>query len=621
MTTIQNQAAAGAPRAIGIRPFLQLLGRIRPSKALLSAALLLSIITTGASLTIPLFTKNLVDGFSLSSLSGIQIAGIVGAFLLQAVASGLSVYLLGRVGQQVVARLRELLWNKLLVLPVSYFDERQSGETVSRMMNDTGVVKGVITEHLSGFVTGIISIIGAVAVLFVLDWKLTTLLLVGLPLTAAVLVPLGRSMYKVSKGLQDETASFAAFLSGVLSEIRLLKISNAEPFAEERGKSGVEQLYRFGLREGRIQALIFPVIGLVVMLLMVLIVGYGGMRVASGEITTGALIAFILYVFQIVMPIQQITMFVTQLQKAMGATEEMLATLDHAEEERGAGKVLGAGDAGAAIALDGVTFGYKAEEPVLRGVSFTIEPGQVTAVVGPSGSGKTTLFALLERFYKPKEGTLRYGSEPLEAYTLTSWRRRIGYVSQESPILAGTIRDNLVYGLCRVVSEEELRAAARLAYADGFIEALPDGYDTQVGERGMKLSGGQRQRIAIARALLRDPKLLLLDEATSSLDSKSEIVVQEALDNVMAGRTTVVIAHRLATVKNADRIVFLDKGVVTGIGTHEELYRTHALYREFADHQLKAKDGQPGSEGGSERVRRAAEGQGLVLAAGERSAE
>jgi ATP-binding cassette subfamily B protein AbcA/BmrA len=590
-TSGPNAAARGARSSGGLKPFLRLIARIRPSRALLAAALALSIANTAAGLAIPLLTKRLIDGFSLSTLGAAQLTGMAGAFLLQAAAGGVSVYLLGRVGQQVVARLRELLWGKLLTLPVSYFDERQSGETVSRMMNDTGVVKAVITEHLAGFVTGIISIIGSVAVLFALDWKLTLLLLVGLPLTAAVLVPLGRSMYKVSKGLQDETASFTGFLNGIVSEIRLLKISGAEPYASERGRSGIRELYRYGLKESRIQALIQPVIGLVVMLLLVLIIGYGGIRVASGTFTTGSLIAFILYLFQIVFPIQQITMFVTQLQKAMGATEEMLAALDHEEEDRTSGRPVEKGQK--PIVVDRVTFGYKPEEPVLRDVSFTIEPGRVTAIVGPSGSGKTTLFALLERFYRPQEGVIRFGEEPLESYTLASWRERIGYVSQESPILAGTIRENLIYGVNRHVLEQELRTAARLAYADEFIEALPDGYDTQVGERGMKLSGGQRQRLAIARALLRDPQLLLLDEATSSLDSQSELVVQEALHNVMKGRTTVVIAHRLATVKHADRIVFLDKGVVTGVGTHDELYRTHVLYRQFADHQLLAKEAAP----------------------------
>jgi ATP-binding cassette subfamily B protein AbcA/BmrA len=226
-------------------------------------------------------------------------------------------------------------------------------------------------------------------------------------------------------------------------------------------------------------------------------------------------------------------------------------------------------------------------------VHFTIIPGKVTALVGPSGSGKTTLFALLERYYRPQKGTIRLGDDPIDSFSLKSWRRQIGYVSQESPLIAGTIRENICFGTDRDISDEELRHAARMAYADTFIEALPNQYDTEVGERGMKLSGGQRQRIAIARALLRNPNILMLDEATSNLDSQAEIVVQQAFKNLMRGRTTIVIAHRLSTVIDADQIVFIEKGVVTGIGTHEQLFRTHPMYREFAIQQLRMEEHEP----------------------------
>jgi ATP-binding cassette subfamily B protein AbcA/BmrA len=214
----------------------------------------------------------------------------------------------------------------------------------------------------------------------------------------------------------------------------------------------------------------------------------------------------------------------------------------------------------------------------------------VTAVVGPSGGGKTTLFSLFERFYQPQEGCIRLGGDSIDTFSLASWRRQIGYVSQESPLVAGTIRDNICYGTDRQVEDAEIERVAAMAYADHFIDALPDRYDTEVGERGIKLSGGQRQRIAIARALLRDPNILMLDEATSSLDSKSEIAVQKALKNLMQGRTTLVIAHRLSTVVDADQILFIEKGTITGSGTHEELFQRHEMYREFATQQLRIKE-------------------------------
>ncbi|CAG7619188.1 Multidrug resistance ABC transporter ATP-binding/permease protein BmrA [Paenibacillus solanacearum] len=568
--------------------FLKLIRETKPPFALLAIALLMSVATTVAGLAVPLLTKGLVDQGSISSLTSMQIAGMVAVFLVQAITGAFSVYTLNHIGQRVVASLRERLWRKLLALPVAYYDEHASGEAVSRMTNDTAVVKGLITEHLSGFVTGIISIVGSIGILLYLDWKMTLMLLLTIPLAVAIFLPLGRQMHRISKNVQNETAGLTAVLSRVLSEIRLVKASNAESREYEAGNAGIRSLFRFGLKEARVQALIMPIIGLILMLLLVLVIGYGGWRVSTGSLTAGALTAFLLYLFQIVMPVGQLTQFFTQWQKALGATEMIMTALQEEEEHPGSGAEIR--QLHQTIAIEGLSFGYKPDEPVLKDISFAMEPGKVTAIVGPSGSGKTTLFSLIERFYEPQRGAIRLGSTPIGEFSLRDWRSRIGYVSQESPLIAGTVRDNLCYGLNRTVSEEELDRAARMAYADHFIRELPQGYDTEVGERGMKLSGGQRQRLSIARAILRNPQWLMLDEATSSLDSKSEIVVQQALDNLMKGRTTLVIAHRLATVVHADQIVFIDKGTVTGIGTHEELYRSHAMYREFADHQLKIRE-------------------------------
>ncbi|MBP2110047.1 ABC transporter ATP-binding protein [Paenibacillus silagei] len=581
MTNKQAPQKQGA----AMRPFLKLLHETKPSYLLLALALGLSIISTLVGLVIPMFTKNLVDGFSLASVSKLQIAGIAGAFIAQTVAGGVSIYLLNAIGQKVVAGLRDRLWRKFLVLPVSYYNENRTGESVSRMTNDTGILKTLISEHLASLFTGLISIVGSVLVLFYLNWKMTLVLFTVLPLSALILVPLGRQMYKISKGTQDETASFTAVLSGVLSEIRLVKSSGAEQKEYEAGRKGIMNLLGFGIREGKISALISPLISFVFMMLLVVIIGYGGMLVSSGVLTAGELVAFILYLIQIIMPLTQLTQFFTQLQKAKGASERIIETLA-AEEEVYEGVEEAEGTEGP-IAVEDLSFGYKTGEKVLSKVSFTMQPGQVTAIVGPSGGGKTTLFSLLERFYEPQGGVIRLDGKPASLFSLKSWRKRIGYVSQESPLLAGTIAENLGYGLDREISKEELKRAAAMAYADGFIEELPDGYNTDVGERGVKLSGGQRQRIAIARALLRDPKILMLDEATSSLDSQSEAVVQKALGNLMQGRTTIVIAHRLATVVNADQIIFMEKGRITGKGTHEELLRDHELYREFAEQQLQ----------------------------------
>ncbi|MFB6465474.1 ABC transporter ATP-binding protein [Cytobacillus sp. Hz8] len=573
-----------AKKQIGWRSFIRMVQQTNPPKLLIGIALLLSLGTTGVSLLVPLFTKNLINDFSLSSLSAGKIILLVSAMLIQALASGVSIYLLNHIGQSVVAGIRDRLWKKLLVLPISYYDEHQSGETVSRMTNDTAVVKTLITDHLTNFISGVISIIGSIIVLLILDWKMTIVMFIAIPLAGVILGVLGKKMHQVSKGMQDETAKFTSVLQQVLSEVRLVKSSNAEQIEYQNGKKGITNLFQYGLKEAKIQALISPLMGLIIMVLLVLILGYGGMRVSSGALTAGELVAFIMYLFQIVMPMGQLAAFFTQFQKASGATERIISIMDSDVEEDASLEVQ---EIQQNIVVDGLDFSYKNGEDVLKNISFEVEAEKVTAIVGPSGSGKTTLFSLIERFYQPKEGDIRLGKNSIRQFSLLSWRSQIGYVSQESPIVSGTIRDNICYGLDRFVKDEEIHRVAKMAYADQFISELPQGYDTEVGERGIKLSGGQRQRIAIARAFLRNPKILMLDEATSSLDSNSELVVQQALKNLMRGRTTIIIAHRLSTVIDSDKIIFLDKGTITGSGTHEQLLRTHPLYRQFAQQQLR----------------------------------
>ncbi|MFJ7406563.1 MULTISPECIES: ABC transporter ATP-binding protein [unclassified Lysinibacillus] len=569
------------------RRFVGLVKQAQPPMLLLIIALCMSIATTGVGFIVPLFTKKLVDGFSLQSLNYWQIILLGIAFIVQAIASGLSIYFLNRVGHQVVAKLRDQLWRKLLHLPIPYYDDNDTGETLSRVTNDTAVVKELITEHLANCLTGVISIVGSVIILLFLDWKMTLVMLIAVPLAMIILMLLGKRMFVISKGMQDETAKFTAILNQVLPETRLVKASNAENIEYERGKKGITNLFNFGLKEAKIHALISPLISFILMSVLVAIIGYGGVRVSSGELTAGDMVAFILYLIQIIMPMTQLTMFFTQLQKAMGATERISALLEHDEENIYEGRQLDA--VNEPIHVQNVDFAY-GEEPILSNINFTIEPGKVTAIVGPSGGGKTTTFALLERYYQPTNGLITLGDTPIDTFSLHSWRNQIGYVAQESALLSGTIRENICYGIARDVSDEELERVAKMAYADQFINELPDKFNTEVGERGIKLSGGQRQRISIARALLRNPQILMLDEATSSLDSNSEIYVQKALDNLMQGRTTLVIAHRLSTVVDADQILFIEKGHITGCGTHDTLFETHVMYREFAKQQLRIKD-------------------------------
>ncbi|WP_223700782.1 ABC transporter ATP-binding protein [Sutcliffiella deserti] len=569
-----------------LKPFLNLILSTKIPKLALTIGLIGSVLTTLVGLAIPLLTKELVDGFSVESISIALILTIGVVFIVQALIDGFSTYLLAYVGQKIVSRLREIMWFKLIRLPVSYFDKQKSGESVSRVVNDTGIVKDLISQHFPQFITGVISIIGAVIILLIMDWKMTMLMLVSVPITIIIMVPLGRKMAKISRGLQDETATFTGSIQQTLSEIRLMKASTAEKAEAQKGSSGINNLLSFGLKESRIIALIGPLMYLIVMVVIVIIIGYGGIRVAEGSMSTGALVAFLLYLFQIIFPITSFTMFFTQLQKAKGATERIIDILDlHVEEGQ---EGLDMDISNQPVRVKDVSFAYSEEEAVIKNVSFDAQPGTMVAFAGPSGGGKSTLFGLIERFYEPTSGDILVGNTSIKDLSMESWRNQIGYVSQDSPMMAGTIRENLTYGLKHPesIADDRLWEVAKMAYADQFIEEFPMKLDTEVGERGVKLSGGQKQRIAIARAFLRDPRILMMDEATASLDSQSESIVQQALTRLMEGRTTFVIAHRLSTIVHADKIVFIEKGEITGIGTHHELVETHALYHEFAEQQL-----------------------------------
>ena len=607
--------------------FLRMLRSAIPRKGLFAAAIILSVLEAAGGLIVPLFTRDLIDQFAASGLDIGVIIWLIAAFFVQAAAGGFSYYFMTYIGEMFVRNIRSRLWNHILKLKVSYFDKHESGELISRVTQDTNTLKTLVTNHLVSSISGILSIIGALVILFVIDWKMTLIMLSAVPMSMLILAPLGRLVYKISLQMQDELAAFSAGLGRVLSDIRLEKSHNAQSVERERGEQKIASLFRFGMREARIQAFVSPLMTTVIMAVLVVLIGYGGARVSAGDLSAGTLVAVIIYMFQVVVPFSMLAQFFTAFQKAMGATERIQDLL-HIAPEQSTGRVqqnpqnrqkdehdckelerqskpdfanaltLSAEweqsedasyqvDWNQPIHFQDVSFGYGQEDEVLRSLNFTIEPGQTVAFVGPSGAGKTTIFSLLERFYETSAGSIMLGEQNIEQIPLHAWREGIGYVLQESPLMSGSIKSNITYGLTRPVTDDEVRKAARLANAAAFIEQLPSGYDTEVGERGIKLSGGQRQRIAIARALMRDPKLLLLDEATSNLDSESEALVQEALQNLMHGRTTLIIAHRLSTVVDADQIIFLENGILTGQGTHAQLMDGHALYRKFVHQQMK----------------------------------
>lgn len=623
---VSRNESAGAKRAPGWSSFWKLVAKYLPKGWLMAAAIVLGLFETVFTLAIPLLTSRLVDGFSMENLTGRTIALLAAAFVAQALMSGLAIYTMSYVGQFIVSGLRRDLWRRVLKLPVSFFDRNTSGETMSRVTNDTNIVRDFITGQVITFLSGIVSIVGSVVILLTIDWKMTLFALLAIPAAMLLLWPVGRRMYAISRDTQQEIAEFQGDLGRVLADIRLVKASLAEPSERAQGEKRIAGLFRFGLREARIQAIVSPLMMTVMLLILVALIGYGGAQVARGVLTAGALVAIILYMFQIVVPFTQLATFFTQFQKALGATERIREIMDLEPEERelpedAAKQTVGQDAAkekslskrsadeersvGAALprkhsiqlplTFENVAFRYTEDKPILQELNFTAEAGQTTAFVGPSGAGKTTIFSLIERFYEPTEGRLLYGGQSAAEIPLRQWRSRIAYVSQESPVMSGTIRENLTYGLEEAVSDFAVDEAVRQANLTEFVASLPQRLETQAGERGVLLSGGQRQRLAIARAILRDPDILLLDEATAHLDSASEALVQEALDALMSGRTTLVIAHRLSTVRGADKLIVIESGRATGQGTHEELLASHAFYRKLVQRQFEIGDPDEGT--------------------------
>lgn len=557
-------------------------------KLLLIVSVLMSISGSLIGLIVPLRTGDLIDAIGTGRINWPTILILIGLFVSENAIGSVSWYLLAYIGQDILFNIRRNLWSKVLSLPIPFFDKYNSSETMSRVTNDTNEINTLFTNHLVTFAASLTTVIGGIVLLFRIDWQMAGIILLAVPIGTLSIMPIGSKMYKVSIDTYSKLAELTSLLTQTISEMRLVKASNAEKKEESDGIKKMRELFQYGLKEAKINAILGPLMSTIMLLMLVIVIGYGGVRVASGMITAGELVSFILLIFQIIWPFTEFAGFYTQLQKVMGATERLRVILDFNSEDY-SDKVIPDSNP-QDMFFDNIDFGYTQKEPVLKSVSFSIPSKKTTAFVGPSGSGKSTIFSLIEQFYQPDNGTIYYGGHNISDFNLESWRAKIGYVSQDSSMMTGTIRENIIYGQRTDISDEAVIESAQIAFAHTFIDGFSNKYDTEVGERGIQLSGGQRQRIAIARAFLRQPDILLLDEATASLDSHSENQIQQALKELMKDRTTLVIAHRLSTVVEADQIIVVEDGKITGIGTHDELIIHHPTYVEWAKKQLQVSD-------------------------------
>lgn len=568
------------------KEFLGLIKMTEPNYLLLGIGMIFLVISSSIQVYVPKLASSLVNNFQ-KGVDYSLLGKVVGLFIFSALVSALGGTILGIFGENVIQNMRKRLWNKLTILKVSYFDSVKAGEISSRVVNDTNQVKQLLAVTFPQTVASVITVIGTVYMMIKMDWHMSLAMVIAVPVVILCMIPVMAFGSKVSHIRQDAMSQFNGLATETLSEIRLVKTSNAESQAQVRAANEVDRLFNVGKKEAIFDASMQPIMMMVFMSMVFGLLAYGMHRIAIDVMTIGTLMSFLMYLFNLIGAMPIIATLFSEVAKAAGSTRRVQELLSREPEDFESGQDIDLSEK--TLSVKNVKFSYEdaPEEPILTDISFTAQPNQVIAFAGPSGGGKSTIFSLIERFYEPTEGQIKFGDIDIKDIKLSDYRRQIGFVSQDSAIMAGTIRDNLTYGLAENFSDEQLWDVLELAYARKFVEEMPDKLNTEVGERGVKISGGQRQRIAIARAFLRNPKILMLDEATASLDSESEMKVQEALSNLMKGRTTLVIAHRLSTIVDADSIYFVEKGKVTGSGKHDELVSKHKTYAKYVSEQFK----------------------------------
>lgn len=566
---------------------LSLVHLINFPKILIIISILLSIIGSVFQLLVPLFTQKIIDNFSNVIQNKQYILIFILIFLLSAIFNGLSIYLITKIGESIIYDLTKKVWLHILKLKISFFDKNSNGEVLSRVIDDTKAINSFITNTIPSIFPSLIVLFGSIVLLFTLDLPTALVSLISFPLYIILIIPISNIMQKLSYATQLQTAKVSGLISHVLSEIKLVKLSNSISKEFNKSNSYLLNLYNLGIKEGTINAIVGPIATIIILISMGSVLGFGGYRVASGAISPGTLIAIIFYMTQLTDPIEKLSGMFTGYKRTIGASKRLLEIMVEEEENLDTGTSI---YKSSSIHFENVEFSYNKDNPLFKNLSFTIPKNKVTALVGPSGSGKTTILNLISRLYEIQKGDIKYGDISLYDISLKEWRYKIGYVMQYNGIINGTIKNNITYSVDKKYSMESIIHYSRLAHVHDFVELFKDKYNTVIGEKGINLSGGQKQRIDIARNFLKKPEVLLLDEATSNLDSESEKVIQKSINNISNNRTTVIVAHRLSTILNADQIIFIDSGTITGMGSHEHLMHTHERYRNMVKLQKLTKN-------------------------------
>ncbi len=552
----------------------RLLGYVRPYAWSLGLAILMLLGVSGLNMVLPQAVQLLVDVVLLQKNTELlnQIAlALLGLFLLESLFVFANQYLMSFVGERVVANLRIQLYTHLQRLSIGFYANQRTGDIVSRMTNDVSLLQQAVTINMVQLATQVLTTLVGVGFLFALNWRLTLIILVGLPIVLLMIAVVGSQIERWSSEVQDRLAETANILEETTSGIRLVKSFARQVYEIGRFTRGVERTFEAAMRRVRVGATLSAVVNFIATSALVLALWFGGGEVLAGRLTPGGLVAYLIYTLLVAEAMGSLAALFTAFQSALGAGRRVFALLDTQPNVVDRPAAVTLPHVVGQVRFEQVSFDYQNDSPVLRDVSFSAEPGQMIAIVGPSGAGKSSLINLIPRFYDVSSGQILIDGHDIRDVTLDSLSQQIGIVPQEAHLFAQSIADNIRYGKLDA-TQEEIEAAARAANAHDFIvNDLPDGYQTTVGERGVKLSGGQRQRIAIARAILKNPRILILDEATSALDSESERLIQDALERLMQTRTSFVIAHRLSTITSADAILVLHNGRLVERGTHEQL--------------------------------------------------
>lgn len=572
--------------------YLRILSYIKPYMHRLIFAMFCTIMAAAGNLYIPWIIKDMIDEV-LADKNGTMLNWIAASIIAIFVVRGLfwygQNYLMSYVGQSVIIDIRAAVFKKLQRLSVSFYDKNKTGTIMSYVTNDVNALQSAMVENTIEMITEGFILIGSVVAMIYLDWRLTLFTVCTFPVVLWFMEFFGKKIRKTGGRIQECTADITSVLQESVASARVIKSFVREDYEVDRFDVENRANFRANMKNAQLMATLTPVVELVAAIGVTMIIWYGGNNVVNGTITAGSLVAFLTYAVNISNPIKRLTRVIGNIQKALAAAQRVFMIIDMPEEIAESRDAKQLPEVSGKVEFQNVSFAYDDKGNVITDLSFSVKPGEVIAIVGPSGAGKSTIANLLPRFYDVNKGDIKIDGHSVREVTLDSLREQVGIVPQETMLFNGSVYNNILYGRLDA-TKEEIEAAAKAANAHDFIMQLTDGYETKLGDRGVNLSGGQRQRIAIARAILKNPRILILDEATSALDTESERVVQEALDRLMVGRTSFVIAHRLSTVKNADKILVLEKGNLVESGTHDELLALDGLYAHLYKIQYRNKE-------------------------------